>query len=76
MQTKAKQLRELATEELVQACQDRLKEYCDLRKVKVTGKLENPLQLRYLRRTLARIRTILNERTREKAGANGAKESK
>jgi len=76
MQTKAKQLRELATDELEQSCQDRLKEYCDLRKVKVTGKLENPLQLRTMRRTIARIKTVLNERTREKAGANGAKESK
>lgn len=68
MKTKAKQLRELATDELNQAYQDRLKEYFDLRKVKVAGKLENPLQLRQIRRAIARIRTILNERRRAKEG--------
>ncbi|MFA7160740.1 MAG: 50S ribosomal protein L29 [Kiritimatiellia bacterium] len=72
MKTKAKKLRELATDELRQACQDRMKEYFDLRKVKVTGKLENPLQLRHARRAIARIKTILNERASEKAVTNGS----
>jgi len=67
MKVKAKKLRELATDELQQACQDRMKEYFDLRKAKATGKLDNPLQLRQIRRTIARIKTILNERAREKA---------
>ena len=66
MKIKAKQLRELATDELMQSYQDRLKEYFDLRKVKVTGKLDNPLQLRQIRRTIARIKTVLNERMRKK----------
>jgi len=66
MKIKAKQLRELATDELKQSHQDRLKEYFDLRKVKVTGKLDNPLQLRQIRRNIARIKTVLNERMREK----------
>lgn len=69
-------MRELATEELQQACQDRIKEYFDLRKVKVTGKLENPLQLRQIRRETARIQTVLNERMREKAGNNDSKGTK
>ena len=79
MKTKAKQLRELATDELNQAYQDRLKEYFDFRKVKVTGKLDNPLQLRYIRRGIARIKTVLNERKREKAvndGSTGTKQGK
>jgi large subunit ribosomal protein L29 len=76
MQKKAKELRELATEELQQAQQDKMKEYFDLRKVKVTGKLENPLQLRQVRREIARIKTVLNERMREKAGNNGSTGSK
>jgi len=67
MKTKAKQLRELATDELNQSYQDRLKEYFDLRKIKVTGKLDNPLQLRQVRRGIARIKTVLNERMRAKA---------
>lgn len=70
MKIKAKQLRELATDELNQSYHDRLKEYFDLRKVKVTGKLDNPLQLRQIRRGIARIKTVLNERMREKAVNN------
>ncbi len=66
MKIKAKELRELATDELEQSYQDRLKEYFDLRKVKVTGKLDNPLQLRQIRRGIARIKTVLNERMRKK----------
>lgn len=66
MKINAKQLRELATDELKQSYQDRLKEYFDLRKVKVTGKLDNPLQLRQIRRNIARIKTVLNERMRKK----------
>jgi len=70
---KAKQLRELATDELQQSYQDRLKEHFDLRKVKVAGKLDNPLQLRQKRRDIARIKTVLNERMRERAENNGSK---
>ena len=70
MKIKAKQLRELATDELNQSYHDRLKEYFDLRKVKVTGKLDNPLQIRQKRRDIARIKTVLNERMREKAEKN------
>ena len=76
MKIKAKQLRELATDELKQSHQDRLKEYFDLRKVKVTGKLDNPLQLRLIRRSIARIKTVLNERTREKAANDDSTGSK
>lgn len=67
---KAKELRELAADELKQSYQDRLKEHFDLRKVKVTGKLDNPLQIRQKRRDIARIKTVLNERMRERAEKN------
>ncbi|MDO9540717.1 MAG: 50S ribosomal protein L29 [Kiritimatiellia bacterium] len=70
---KAKELRELATDELKQSYQDRLKEHFDLRKVKVTGKLDNPLQIRQKRRDIARIKTVLNERMHERAGNDGSK---
>lgn len=76
MKIKAKQLRELAIDELNQSYQDRLKEYFDLRKIQVTGKLDNPLQLRQVRRSIARIKTVLNERIREKAVNNGSTGSK
>lgn len=63
---KAKEIRELALDELVQKERDWLKEQFDLRHAKATGKLENPLKLRELRRNLARIKTILRERQLQK----------
>ncbi len=59
---KAKELRELSTEELSQRHDDALKESFDLRITKVTGKIENPLRLRSVRRDIARIKTIMRER--------------
>ena len=58
---RAKELRDLSTEELDQRCQDLLKEKFDLLMLKVTGKVENPLRLRHIRRDIARIKTILQE---------------
>jgi len=60
--SKAKELRELAQDELDQKLQDRVKEAFDLRKVKATGKLDNPLQVRLVRREIARLRTLINEK--------------
>ena len=60
--SKAKELRELAQDELDQKLQDRIKEVFDLRKVKATGKLDNPLQVRMMRREIARLRTMINEK--------------
>jgi len=59
---KAKEVRELSTEEMDQRYQDLQKEQFDLQMLQVTGKVDNPLRLRYVRRDIARIRTILNER--------------
>lgn len=59
---KAKELRDLSTEELDERYRDVLKEGFDLRVTKVTGKVDNPLRLRYIRRDIARIKTILTER--------------
>jgi large subunit ribosomal protein L29 len=60
--SKAKELRELAQDELDQKLQDRVKEAFDLRKVKATGKLDNPLQMRTFRREIARLRTLIKEK--------------
>jgi large subunit ribosomal protein L29 len=68
--SKAKELRELAQEELDQKLQDRVKEAFDLRKVKATGKLDNPLQIRMVRREIARLRTLINEKTNVKETGN------
>ena len=60
--SKAKELRELAQDELDQKLQERVKEAFDLRKVKATGKLDNPLQVRLVRREIARLRTLIKEK--------------
>jgi len=60
--SKLKDLRELAQDELDQKLQDRVKEAFDLQKVKATGKLDNPLQVRLIRREIARLRTLINEK--------------
>jgi len=68
--SKAKELKGLAPEELDQKLQDRVKEAFDLRKVKATGKLDNPLQVRMIRREIACLRTLINEKTNVKETGN------
>ena len=68
--SKAGELRELARDELDQKLQDRLKEAFDLCKVKATGKLDNPLQVRFVRREIARLRTLINEKKNVKQTGN------
>ncbi len=58
---KAKTLRELAGDELEQKLLELRREHFEARRVKVTGKVENPLKLRLLRRDIARVRTLLRE---------------
>jgi len=70
--SKAKELRELAQDELDQKLQDRVKEAFDLQKVKATGKLDNPLQVRLIRREIARLRTLINEKKSVKETGNAS----
>ena len=62
---KIRELREQAADELEQKLRDLQREHFEQRKVKVAGKLENPLKLRILRRDIARIRTILKEQIKK-----------
>ena len=60
---KAKQLREITNEELIQKQQDIKKELFDLNyQRKATGRVEKPGRFRTLRRDIARILTLLKER--------------
>ena len=59
---KATTLRELTAEELDHQYDETQQELFNLRIQKSSGQLENPARLRLLRRDLARIRTIMNER--------------
>ena len=58
---KTKQLNDMTTDELQAQLDDAKKEMFTLRLQQVSGQLENPLQIRTLRRTIARIKTIMNQ---------------
>ena len=58
---KAKQLRDLTPEELQQKHDDLWTEMFGLRVKHTLGQLENPLQLRAIRRDIARCKTLLTQ---------------
>ncbi|MEM1127863.1 MAG: 50S ribosomal protein L29 [Bacteroidota bacterium] len=60
---KAKEIRDLSTEEITERIREEETHLGHLRfQHAVSGQIENPLQLREKRRTIARLKTILNER--------------
>jgi len=58
---KEKQLNDMTTAELQAQLDDAKKEMFTLRLQQVSGQLENPLRIRTLRRSIARIKTIMNQ---------------
>ena len=61
---KASEIKELSKEELDQRFQETQKELFNLRIQQSTGQLEKASRIRELRRDVARIKTILNERAK------------
>ncbi len=61
---KAKELREKSPEELQKELLALLREQFNLRVQKATGQLGQTHQLREVRRNIARIKTLLNEKAR------------
>lgn len=59
---KTNELRKLTTEELTKKVTESKEELFNLRMQKATGMLEKPSRIHELRKTVARINTILNER--------------
>lgn len=59
---KSSDLRNLTTEELTSKEEDLKVEFFNLKIQFATGKLENPMKLRALRRDIARVKTINMER--------------
>jgi large subunit ribosomal protein L29 len=59
---KVKDLKEMTMEELDQQLQDIKKEQFNLKVQQVSGQLENPARIKDLRRSVARIRTIQNQK--------------
>lgn len=64
---KAKELREMTVLELGTKLGELKGELFNLRFQLATGQLDNPVKLRYVRKDIARVKTILNEK--EKANA-------
>jgi len=59
---KTNELRKLTTEELTKKVHENKEELFNLRMQKATGMIEKPSRIHELRKEVARINTILNER--------------
>lgn len=59
---KAKEIRELSSQELEQKLDELKAELFNLRFQLATGQLENPMRIKKVKKAYARIKTILRER--------------
>ncbi len=59
---KARKIREKNDEELRQLVRDLGEDYFKLRFQHATGQMENPSKLRWIRKDIARVKTVLRER--------------
>ena len=59
---KNSEIRKLTTEEINKKIAESKEELFNLRMKQATGSLENPSRIRELRKTVARLKTILRER--------------
>jgi large subunit ribosomal protein L29 len=69
---KIKELREMSVEELGARKRELRTEMLNLRVQQQIGQLENPARLRILRREVARIETLITQRTSAAAAAKAA----
>lgn len=61
---KAKEIRDKSDDELVQLLREQEEELFNLRSAKSTGQLDKPHRFKKAHKTIARIKTILNERSK------------
>ena len=59
---KSSEIRELSVQELARKIRDTRDEYLNLQLRKQTGQVEHPDQIKLLRRDIARMETILNQK--------------
>jgi len=59
---KQSEIKEMTVEDLQEKFKDLKRNYSDLKMVHAVSPLENPIQLRILRRTVARIATEITKR--------------
>ncbi len=62
MKTRARELRDLSSEELLAKATELKKELFNLRVQQAMGQIENPMRLRMLRKDIARAKTVLKEK--------------
>jgi large subunit ribosomal protein L29 len=62
---KAAEIREMSTDEILKQMDETREELMNLRFQQATGELVDFTRLRYTRRLVARLQTIINERERE-----------
>lgn len=67
---KAKEIRELTNEEIVNNIKELKEELFNLRFQLATGQLENTARIKEVRKTIARLKTTIREREIEEAKAN------
>lgn len=60
-----KEIRDKSNAELEKTVEDLKIELFDLRFQKATGQIDNPMKIREIRKTIARIKTVLTEREKE-----------
>jgi len=59
---KASEFRNMTVDELKQKESDLRKELFNLRFQQVTGEIENPLRIRHVRKDIARVLTVMNQK--------------
>lgn len=64
----AKELREMSVDDLTQKRVSLREEIGHLKLQRATSRLENPMKLRETKRDLARVETVLRERSQSKKG--------
>lgn len=62
-----KEIRYKSNDELLKTLDEFKKELFDLRFQRATGSIDNPMRIRELRKSIARILTVLKERESEEA---------
>ena len=60
---KAKEIRNLSVEELIKKLEDLKKDLFMLRMQHATNQLDNPMQLAAVKKDIARVKTIIREKT-------------
>ena len=68
---KVNEIREMTTEEINKKILDIKEELFNLRFQQATGSLEKPSRIKVLRKTIARMKTIIKERDLNTGGSDG-----